>query len=1439
MTNHSNTSAMDHEEIRSRIITLLKEKKRVGYKDLIVTIGCKTEEIYDICETLRLERRAIDIDGVGIEATDALYQIPKSITDPPHSEITSNLMDLDLDPPEHNYPEHSRDQNSMDRSCIDPSKLSIFISYGRKGQGLILAERLEHDLLDRKYNVYRDKNPILGLKGGYDWKWELEKQIEERSIFISLLTCHAVRRPDGYCLDEISLARSLHRKIIPLLIEINEDGKPCRPPLCIHRLNFLNYQNWKLDYNALFAELISAIHADQQYDGLSVRLLSGQGTLKMFEFDFTGEIGRKTKGFIGRSWLTSLIDTWLTGSEDQVFLLKGGPGTGKSAFLAHLVQHHPAVKAVHFCIRSHEATRNPEQFICSLASMIASQVPSYRTLLDSLVQSDSFMRKSPGDLLWNLIINPLEKTKTGQEQVLLVIDALDESVEMEKGQSPIVNLLSEQLNEKRFPPWIRFLISTRPMPIILSSFEKYPGCDLTESKPWLNEGDMKDYLKDTMTSALFQEAMQEKKWKIDPIKLQEMLLRASNGNFLYLTLVLEDIKNKKGYINPFERAFFPLGLSGYYQENFNRIYQNTRKYAKTRCVLDLILASREPLPIWLIGELLDITPNRVKELMDPIRSFFEIEGSNDDMRYRPFHSSFSEWLIGKKTSNDPPILYQVDLVEGHQLISWFMEKRYKDGIHDRFVLSHLPYHLFHAGRFLDYGELLFSFKFLDEKIRESTLGVQSLLEDFSWAEGSDRIARFIPDEKIQALKLIQSAIRLSAHVLVNNPAEIATQLYGRLLSSDEPMIQKFLDQVMNIQVTPWFHPITRSFTSSGGPLICILQGHTWDVNAVTVTLDSRYAVSGSGDNTLRVWNLLTRACEMTLEGHTSWVTAVTVTPDGRYAISGSHDSTLKVWDLSTGVCKQTFEGHTEWIRAVAVTPDGRYVISGSDDTTLRVWDLATGTCVKTLRGHTGVIYANAVTPDGRYVISGSSDATLKIWNIETGSCLQTFPDGTGSIRAVAVTPDGRHIVSGSDDKTLKIWDLETSSCIQTFVGHTEQLRAIAITPDGRHVISGATDKTLKIWNLKTGICTQTLQGHIDWIRAVAVTSDGRYVISGSDDTTLKMWDLKASSFIQTPQGHTNQVKAVVVTRDGRRAISGSYDKLLKVWDLAIGLCTKTLQGHTGWVRAVTVTNDNLYAVSGSDDNTIKVWDIATGKCTKTLLGHTRSVTAVSVTPDGQYAVSGSWDNTIKVWDLATGACKQTLRGHIDWVYSIAVTRDSRYIVSGSADETLKVWDITTGECTKTFQGHTGLIETVVVTADGQFAISVSWDNTLKVWNIVTGKCLVTVHGEGPIVACDISYPTTVIVGEETGRVHIFRLEGMATGHPVTTANEREDGLLSCKCFFCQQWFDLKRNDLGGEVSCSWCGKKMQMDPLTYREYPETSPEDSCIGKIKTPSSKIQ
>jgi WD40 repeat protein len=534
---------------------------------------------------------------------------------------------------------------------------------------------------------------------------------------------------------------------------------------------------------------------------------------------------------------------------------------------------------------------------------------------------------------------------------------------------------------------------------------------------------------------------------------------------------------------------------------------------------------------------------------------------------------------------------------------------WKSGPNDGYFFEHLAYHLVEAGRKDELGRLLLDFDWLQAKL--AATDVNSLIADYD----------FLQED--QQLRLVQGAIRLSAHVLARDKTQLAGQLLGRMQSFRESRIQSMLKQARGWNGGKWLCPLTASLTPPGGPLIRILVGHT------------------------------------------DWVGAVAVTPDGKHAISGSLDNTLRVWDIESGEEIQRLVGHTAEVSAVTVTPDGKHAISGSDDKTLRMWDIESGEEIQRLVGHTAEVSAVAVTPDGKHAITGSWDNTLMVWDIEGGEEMQTLVGHTDWVNAVAVTPDGKHAISGSLDNTLRVWDIESGEEMQTLVGHTDSVSAVAVTPDGKHAISGSLDMTLRVWDIKSGGEIQRLVGHTNWVNAVAITPDGKHAISGSRDDTIRVWDIESGEELQRLVGHTRGVDAVAVTPDGKHAISGSWDNILRVWDIESGEELQRLVGHTRGVDAVAVTPDGKHAISGSRDDTIRVWDIESGEDIQRLVGLTLWVDAVAVTPDGKHAISGSGDKTLRVWDIESGQVIASFIGDAP-LRACAIAPDGRTIVAGEA-----------------------------------------------------------------------------------------------------------------------------------------------------------------------------
>ncbi len=518
------------------------------------------------------------------------------------------------------------------------------------------------------------------------------------------------------------------------------------------------------------------------------------------------------------------------------------------------------------------------------------------------------------------------------------------------------------------------------------------------------------------------------------------------------------------------------------------------------------------------------------------------------------------------------------------------------------------------------------------------------------------------------------------------------------------------------------------------------KGHTGFVNSVAISRDGKRIVSGSADNTLKVWDAATGREIHTLKGHTKPVLCVAFSPDDKRIVSGSQDRTLKIWDAHNGVAIYTLKGDTLEVTCVAFSPDGKRIVSGGKDNTIKLWDINKGIEIHTLKGHKHVVTGVAFSPDGKRVVSSSYDNTIKLWDADKGTATHSFSTETEWVYSVAFSPDGKRIVSGGSENTIKIRDADKGLEILSLNGHTQWVTSVAFSPDGKRIVSSSYDKTIKVWDADKGVETRTIKGHLLPVTSVVFSPDGKRIFSGSQDNTIKMWDADKVLETRSLKGHTNGVLSVAFSPDGKRCVSCSRDNTIKIWDVDKGLETLSLQGNKTGVTWVAFSPDGKRIVSGNQDNTITIWDADKGVKIHTLKGHTDTVACVAFSPDGKRILSGSRDTTLKLWDADKGIEIHTLEGHTQWVSGVAFSPDGKRIVSSSMDKTIKLWDADKGVEIQTLKGHTEWVSSVAFSPDGKRVVSGSYDNTLKVWDADSGIEIHTLKGHAGWVCSVVFSP---------------------------------------------------------------------------------------------------
>ncbi|WP_371619218.1 trypsin-like peptidase domain-containing protein [Streptomyces sp. NBC_00454] len=521
------------------------------------------------------------------------------------------------------------------------------------------------------------------------------------------------------------------------------------------------------------------------------------------------------------------------------------------------------------------------------------------------------------------------------------------------------------------------------------------------------------------------------------------------------------------------------------------------------------------------------------------------------------------------------------------------------------------------------------------------------------------------------------------------------------------------------------------------PLQRRLIGHTDWVNRVAFSPDGRTLATGSGDGSVRLWDVATGTMRSTLP-QTVKVGAVAFSPDGRTLATDSEDNTVVLWDVATGSPRATLKGHSGLVWSIAFSPDGRTLATGSDDNKVMLWDVATGVLRATLKGHSNLVWSIAFSPDGRTLATGSPDRTVRLWDVTTGALRDKFTIQSETAGSVAFSPDGRTLATEGDDYTVVLRDVSTGKSRSTLATHTDGVWSMAFSPDGSTLATGSADNSAALWDVATGTIRTTLPGHTDTVTSVAFSPDGHTLATGSHDKTVRLWDLTTGTNRLALTGHTDAVICVAFSPDGHTLATGSTDKTTVLWDVATGKALATLKGHTDQVTSVAFSPDGLTLATGSADKTTMLWDVATGKALATLKGHTDQVTSVAFSPDGLTLATGSRDASVLLWDLATRESSAPLL-HSDAVASVAFSPDGHTLATGSVDNSVLLWTVTPlDETPTTLPGHTGPVYAVAFSPDGNTLATGSADSTVWLWDMRTHESRATLAHNDMVYAVAFS-----------------------------------------------------------------------------------------------------
>ena len=391
-------------------------------------------------------------------------------------------------------------------------------------------------------------------------------------------------------------------------------------------------------------------------------------------------------------------------------------------------------------------------------------------------------------------------------------------------------------------------------------------------------------------------------------------------------------------------------------------------------------------------------------------------------------------------------------------------------------------------------------------------------------------------------------------------------------------------------------------------LTAVLEGHTEEVTSVAMSADGLWAVSGSKDKTVRVWNLTTCECEHVLLGHESSVNSVCISADGSKAASGCKKN-LHVWNLQTGTCERKINHpgsyDKEELIAHWISPDGEKLISSYCHIShgdFRLWDLKAGQCERKF-DYEGVdcfaIHRDGLRLDLIGAETWGDSRRLYSWDLTKGKLIRIYDLPRQHISHLSVCETNRQVMLFAGDP-IYILDLDTGNTVErklsSWGGYFQQ------SVDGTLAIaSDRNRREIEIWDLQTTERVATVDRESEYrswptsdLQNACMTPDGSQLLSIGTLSSLRLWNLMQTAR-EAPSEHRKDhgVSVIRPSKDGSRLIF-QYGRSSWFMLLCNEKGASIIETHADRIESVGITPNSRYCITGSEDGTVCIWDLVPG-----------------------------------------------------------------------------------------------------------------------------------------------------------------------------------------------------------------------------------------------------
>jgi len=418
--------------------------------------------------------------------------------------------------------------------------------------------------------------------------------------------------------------------------------------------------------------------------------------------------------------------------------------------------------------------------------------------------------------------------------------------------------------------------------------------------------------------------------------------------------------------------------------------------------------------------------------------------------------------------------------------------------------------------------------------------------------------------------------------------------------------------------------------------------------------------------------------------HAAPVNVFSFSENDQYLVSGSQDQTARIWHVSSAAPAAPALTHDGPVLMARFSRDGDLVITGSLDGTARLWNRAGELMVEPLLHEAPVIAAD-ISPDGERVFTASSDGRLALWKPNFRDREEAGFGHALAVTAIAASADGSRIAAGTAHGEIVIWIMGGGSPAgeRRFNAGTASIVAMEFNASGSRLATAARDGGVRVWDAASLEPVGKPMRHRSAVRAVRFGTNDTTLLTVSDDRAVRVWSIGESRPRGLPMRHGDVVVDARLTRDGTKVVTAA-DNEVRVWDAPTGaLLTRLLHGDPVYSISVSPDGGEVLAAAGQ---TVALWKLQAASIAHPVREKPDASVAtrgllwlVRHGPDGARFATGGLDGTVQVWTRRGLNPLSAPMRHSALVTSLHFSGDGRWLVTRTRDNVVRIWDARSGQ----------------------------------------------------------------------------------------------------------------------------------------------------------------